>query len=175
MTRCWERRWPMSADTLEMLFREFLPADDGGAVRRDVAERRDSELGVPQTLAAVVRGGGSGPSGAQTGAVVARVPAAQRQNPRQPGGGATAGEGAPTVADAAGRHVRGAGREPVGVRVARARQDALSVRPGPGVDPGAVVARSTSRRPSNWSSNFWRPRRTYAWTRCSRSSTASRR
>ena len=139
-TRCWKGRWPMSADTLEMLLREFCLPTMAARCAEMMPERRGAELGLSQAAAALVRSRGGRPAGAQAATAAARVRAARGQDAGQPGGRPTAGQSAAPTAHAAGRRLCGAGGEPAGLRSAGPGQDALSVRAGPGADPAARYA-----------------------------------
>src|SRR5664280_842413 len=100
----------------------------------DASKRRDPELGLPETIAATLRGRGGGSAGTQTGTAAAGVGPAFGQDAGQPAGRPTAGQGAAATADLAGGRFPGSSRAPAGVRTAGAAQDAFSMRPGPGVD-----------------------------------------
>jgi len=159
----------MSADTLEMMFREFCLPTMSRALCGDDAKRRGPELGLSETIAAVVRSRSGRPAGAQAERLLresglpsgktlgnleeGQLPAkVRRQLPPRSW----------RVASSSGPRTCWSSGCPGGARP-------TSCVPWAGNWSCGTPARCISPRPSSWCSNCWRPSGSCAWINCSRS------
>ena len=127
----------MSADTLEMMFREFCLPTMAARFAEMMQSAEAQNWGYRKLLLQLCEAEAADRRERKRERLLRESGLPCGQDPGQPGGRPIAGQSAAAVTHAPGGGLHRAGREPAGLRAARAGQDPLPVCPGPGAGPAA--------------------------------------